>query len=568
MKTLRPIFIFCSIIIIIALACTLPGGTKVSPTKVPVEKATPVSDTSPTTPPNKSGGVGSLSDAQNAVIQIESQGTFVDPQVGLVVNGAGRGSGFIIDPSGIAVTNNHVVTGSALLKVWVNGVQHNAQILGVSECSDLAVIKVEGGPYPYLNWYEDGVKTGLEVYAAGFPLGEPQYSLTKGIISKEKADGQTSWASLDYVLGHDATINPGNSGGPLITGDGQVVGINYSTLKSANQYFAIDAKTAQPVVEQLMKGKDIDAIGINGTAVRSDDGKLSGIWVASVKSGSPADKSGVKPGDILYQMENLVLATDGTMKDYCDIIRTHKPNDTLSLKIIRFAAGELLEGQLNGRELSVTGKFDVGGTNNNNDNNNNANTGGSQDYFKDEFEGDISNYTYFEWHELGTTKTDNSVIPTTKDGYLVFNLTKANKWVYVTYNPYKYTDVRLDVKADNRGKNTNNVSLICRYSDEGWYEFNIANNGLYWIYAYIRSDGSYNRLYNGGSNLIKQGKDVNEYTLICNGDDITVGVNGVEVKTITDTKYRLRDGKVGLGVSSFNVLPILVNIDYFQVSQP
>jgi hypothetical protein len=191
----------------------------------------------------------------------------------------------------------------------------------------------------------------------------------------------------------------------------------------------------------------------------------------------------------------------------------------------------------------------------------------ANDFYIEEFDGDISNYTYFELHELGTSKTDNTIIPTTKNGALVFDLKKANKWVYVTYDPYTYTDVRLDIKANNRGKNNNNVSLICRYSEEGWYEFNIANNGLYWIYAYLSNDG-YQRIYNGGSNLIKQGKDVNEYTMICNGDDITVGVNGVEVKTITDTKYKLPEGKVGLGVSSFDVLPILVNVESFQISQP
>jgi S1-C subfamily serine protease len=564
MKTLRPMFILLSIVLIVGMACNLGTGTKVPPTQPSTEKATPEQSNPPTTSPN-GDGIGNLSDAQNAVIQIESQGTFIDPQVGLVVNGAGRGSGFIIDPSGIAVTNNHVVTGSALLKVWVGGVQHNAQILGVSECSDLAVIKIEGGPYPFLNWYNGQIKTGLEVYAAGFPLGEPQFSLTKGIVSKEKADGQTSWASLDYVLGHDATINPGNSGGPLITGDGQVVGINYSSLKSANQYFAIDEKTAQPVVDQLLKGKDIDSIGINGTAVLSDDKTFSGIWVSSVKSGSPADKAGVKAGDILYQMENLVLATDGTMKDYCSILRTHKPEDTLALSVIRFASGELLEGQLNGRELAVTGKFDVSGAGTSG----NSSTSGTnaQDFFTENFDGGIENYTYFEYHELGTTKTDKSIVPTTKDGYLVFDLKKANKWVYVTYDPFKYTDVRVDMVADNRGKNSNNVSLICRYSEEGWYEFNIANSGIYDIYAYISGVG-YNRIFNGGSNLIKAGKETNEYTMICNGDSITIGINGTEVKTINDTKYRLRDGKVGFGVSSFNVLPILVEIDSFQVSQP
>jgi hypothetical protein len=261
-------------------------------------------------------------------------------------------------------------------------------------------------------------------------------------------------------------------------------------------------------------------------------------------------------------MESLVLATDGTMKDYCSILRTHKPEDTLSLSVIRFASGELLEGQLNGRELAVTRKFDVSGAGTNN-------SGGSQaaDYFTENFDGDISNYTYFEYHELGTTKKDASIIPTTKNGYLVFDLKKANKWVYVTYDPYTYTDVRVDIIADNRGKNTNNVSLLCRYSEEGWYEFNIANSGLFSILAFVSGEG-YQLIYNGGSNLIKPGKETNEYTLICNGSDLTVGVNGTEVKTISDTKYKLREGKVGFGVSSFDVLPIRVDIDSFQVSQP
>lgn len=196
-------------------------------------------------------------------------------------------------------------------------------------------------------------------------------------------------------------------------------------------------------------------------------------------------------------------------------------------------------------------------------------TAAANDYFTEEFNSDIGNYTYFEFHELyGTTKADNTVIPTTKDGFLVFDLKKKDKWVYVTYDPFKYTDVRLDLKADNRGKNNNNVSLICRYSSEGWYEFNIANNGLYSILAYVDADRTYYTIFDGGSNLIKQGKDSNEYTLICNGDDITAGINGTEVKTITDTKYKLRDGLVGFGVSSFNITPILVEVDSFQVSQP
>ncbi|MCX6079973.1 MAG: trypsin-like peptidase domain-containing protein [Chloroflexi bacterium] len=581
MKTFRPFLLIMAFILIVGIACNLFAGPTPaannnsgndSPTLEPAATTEPTSNNNNNNQGSSANGINSISDAQNAVIQIESQGTFIDPQVGLVTNGAGRGSGFIIDSSGIAVTNNHVVTGSALLKVWVGGVQHNARILGVSECSDLAVIKVEGGPFPFLNWYEDQIKTGLEVYAAGFPLGEPQFSLTKGIISKEKADGQTSWASLDYVLGHDATINPGNSGGPLIATDGRVVGINYSSLASANQYFAIDEKTAKPMIDELTKGKDIDSIGINGTAIKSDDGSFSGIWVSSVKSGSPADKAGIKAGDIMYQMESLVLATDGTMKDYCSILRTHKPEDTLSLTVIRYATGELLEGQLNGRELAVTGNFDVSGGGSGSGSGNGSGSGSGtqgQDFYTETFDGDIGNYSYFEWHEkYASAAADDSLSPTTKDGFLVFDIPSAQKYVYVNYEAFKYTNVRLDLRADNRGKNSNSVSLICRYSDEGWYEANVQNDGLYSILAYVVSDGRYYNIFNGGSNLIKQGKNTNEYSFICNGNDLTLGVNSTKVKTVTDKKYVLQEGLVGFGVSSFDSLPVLVNVDAFQISQP
>jgi hypothetical protein len=124
------------------------------------------------------------------------------------------------------------------------------------------------------------------------------------------------------------------------------------------------------------------------------------------------------------------------------------------------------------------------------------------------------------------------------------------------------------VTADNRGKNNNNVSLICRESDEGWYEFNIANNGLYNILAYIDADRRYYNIYNGGSNAIKTGKDINVYTASCSGTELSLTINGVLAKKIKDSKYNLRDGKVGFSVSSFDVIPILVELDSFTVSQP
>ncbi|MCA9898414.1 MAG: serine protease [Ardenticatenaceae bacterium] len=304
------------------------------------------------------GLVSRVEDVKTAVIQIEAQGTFVDPEIGTIYNAGGRGSGFIIDPSGIAVTNNHVVTGAALLKVWVGGESEprNARVLGASECGDLAVIDIEGDGFPYLQWYGGSVDVGLDVYAAGFPLGDPEYTLTRGIVSKANANGESSWASVDGVIEHDATINPGNSGGPLVTADGQIVAVNYAGQSETNQYFAIAQAQALPVIEQLRQGNDYLSIGVNGEAVNNGEG-LSGIWVSSVKSGSPADEAGVKGGDIITRIENLVLAVDGTMADYCDILRSHNPGDKLAIEVLRFNTQEVLEGQLNGRVMEQTFSF-------------------------------------------------------------------------------------------------------------------------------------------------------------------------------------------------------------------
>lgn len=328
-----------------------------APTDTPEPEATATAEPTATLEPTNA--VTSLDGVKSAVIQIEAQGSFVDPEVGLQLNAAGRGSGFIINESGLAVTNNHVVTGAAFLKVWIGGDtqrSYNAQVLGASECSDLAVIDIEGDGFPYLEWYDGNLNVGLDVYTAGFPLGDPEFTMTRGIISKERADGETNWASVDSVVEHDATINPGNSGGPLVTGDGNIVGVNYAGYSEASQYFAISRGEALNVIQQLEQGQDVTSIGVNGTAVNDGSG-LSGIWVSSVKSGSPADRAGLQSGDIITSLEGLILATDGTLADYCDILRSHDSADIMSIEVLRFDTQEVLAGQLNGDELETRYSF-------------------------------------------------------------------------------------------------------------------------------------------------------------------------------------------------------------------
>ncbi len=257
------------ILFVMALMVAACGGASDETTTTTPSASTTTTSVaaSTTTVTDESGVVSGLKGLRGAVVRITAEGGFVDPEEGQM-SGGWSGSGFIIDPSGIVVTNNHVVTGAAFLQVHVEGEDgpRNAKILGVSECSDLAVIDIDGAGFPYLEWDEGDIETGTKVYAAGFPLGDPEYTLTEGIVSKEKADGETSWASVDFVIEHTAQILPGNSGGPLVTENGLVLGVNYSGINDLDIQKAISRDEVAKTLDSLIAGNDVNSIGVNGTA--------------------------------------------------------------------------------------------------------------------------------------------------------------------------------------------------------------------------------------------------------------------------------------------------------------
>jgi serine protease Do len=332
-----------------SLACGLgrPPEPTPAPTAVPEPSATP------------KPAIATPQDVEQATIQILAEGTFVDPAEGLRVNAVGAGSGFIIDPSGVAVTNNHVVAGAARLIIYLNGEEYSATILGRAECADLAVIQIDTGGerLPALEIYDGPIEVGMEVWSAGFPLGEPQFTLTSGIISRNAVRKESNWASVDDVFLHDAKVNSGNSGGPLVNVRGQVVGVNYAANSVTDQNFAIDIRRALEIVDDMRAGLDVDSIGINGQAVLSEDGTLSGIWVASVDSGSPADVAGVRPGDLITRLEGISVGRDGIMTDYCGVLASHADSAVLGIEVLRLTSQELWAGQINGRTMEATYSF-------------------------------------------------------------------------------------------------------------------------------------------------------------------------------------------------------------------
>lgn len=190
----------------------------------------------------------------------------------------------------------------------------------------------------------------------------------------------------------------------------------------------------------------------------------------------------------------------------------------------------------------------------------------SQQYYTEEWDADNPNWS--TQIELNAKEGDTSQAKASvEDGRLVFDL---GKWLiaYKFYDAYEYTDVKIDVRVDNRGTNINNVLLVCRVSDEGLYLVNIANSGLFAIYAYDGYKKSYARIADGGSNKIKSGKETNDYTLVCKDRTLLLYINGFETRRYTDNQYALRKGKVGVGVASENQVPVKLEFEYVTISEP
>jgi hypothetical protein len=144
-------------------------------------------------------------------------------------------------------------------------------------------------------------------------------------------------------------------------------------------------------------------------------------------------------------------------------------------------------------------------------------------------------------------------------------------WYYLINNTFTYSDVKVEAVVNNQGNNANGVSLICRYSDVGWYEFVVSNSGFYQIFA-VDNQGivnqGYNEIANGGSTRIKPGLQTNVYTAICNGSELSLLINQTPVRTITDVKFQFAEGKIGLAVSSPKKLPVKVEFETLTISEP
>ena len=276
--------------------------------------------------------------------------------------GEALGSGVIFDKEGHIITNNHVVAGASKIQVTLaDGRVYDAETTGTDPATDLAVIQLKNAPDNLTVAQlgdSDKLATGQDVMAIGNPLGLSS-TVTTGIISalnrpvvnsqsEDGSGGSASSAVYTNAIQIDAAINPGNSGGPLFDEKGRVIGITSSIATMGRSSdgeggsgsigigFAIPVKLADKVAKQLIKSGTAThaylGVTLDTDGATADGEKRAGAKITSVEGGSPADKAGLKKGDVVIAIDGKTTAQGSALTGY---VRQYSANDKVKLTVIR-----------------------------------------------------------------------------------------------------------------------------------------------------------------------------------------------------------------------------------------
>lgn len=261
------------------------------------------------------------------------------------------GSGFIVDPSGLVITNNHVVDGASAVRIKLSdGRVHRAKVLGRDDKTDIAVLRIEGGgTFQSVPWgNSDAVRVGDSVFAVGSPFGLGN-TVTAGIVS---ARGRELGAGpYDDFLQVDAAINSGNSGGPLFDSAGRVIGVNTAIFSPSGGNvgigFAIPARMARNVAQQIAENGIVSRGRVGVSLQELDPGvasalgldKAQGALIAQVEPGGPAEASGLQPGDVVRSFAGRPIEDS---RDFARLVADARAGSTIPVTVVR-----------NGQEMRV-----------------------------------------------------------------------------------------------------------------------------------------------------------------------------------------------------------------------
>lgn len=327
---------------------TLPIGSQTSSTPAPVSTTTAAKP------------VAAIYDqACNEVVGITTEVTYTN-FFGQTSSSAVSGSGFIVSPDGYILTNYHVIEyaykGNYAITVMLHdGTRYEASIVGVEDCNDIAVLKIDAsGLDPVTFGDSDKLSVGDDVYAVGNPLGELEFSMTTGHVSaldRLITTDESSEAINMFQI--DAAVNSGNSGGPVYNANGEVVGIvtaKYSDTGVEGLGFAIPINDAAKIANDLITKGYVTGKAYMGVSIDERYNSMYsqyynmpiGAFVKSVESGSCAESAGIQAGDIITKLGDVEITGYSDLKQ---AIKQYSAGDSAELELYR--AGE-------SRTLTVT----------------------------------------------------------------------------------------------------------------------------------------------------------------------------------------------------------------------
>jgi Do/DeqQ family serine protease len=258
----------------------------------------------------------------------------------------GSGSGVIISPDGYIITNNHVIANASQLEVTLNNNKsYEAELIGADPKTDIALIRIEADDeLPYIPFGDSNhLKIGEWVLAVGNPFNLTS-TVTAGIVSAKARDLNEFDGNPQSFIQTDAAVNKGNSGGALVNTRGELVGINTAITSETGTYvgysFAVPSNNAKKVVEDIMEYGNVQRgiLGIQGGNLNSKIAdhlgidETEGVYVNSIEEGSGADKSGIRRGDIISEVDGFKVSKFSDLVGY---LGSKRPNDVVRVTVLR-----------------------------------------------------------------------------------------------------------------------------------------------------------------------------------------------------------------------------------------
>ncbi|MCX6088260.1 MAG: trypsin-like peptidase domain-containing protein [Caldiserica bacterium] len=288
-----------------------------------------------------------------SVVRIVSTQNVLNPFFLQVIPQQGLGSGVIIQPDGLILTNNHVIEDANKIEVTLtNGKTYRGTVVGADPISDVALVKINVSNLPYVALGDSStLKVGQFVVAIGNPYGL-DHTVTTGVISALERNLDVNGSTMYGVIQTDAAINPGNSGGPLVDLSGNVVGINTIIYSGAQGLgFAVSSNTCKKVINNIQSTGSMKwpYLGVQIATMTQDvaDSEntsfVEGAIVMTVISGGPASKAGVQTGDIIISIDDKRITT---ADELVSSIRAHNVGDKITLGIIRKSSSNQINLQV------------------------------------------------------------------------------------------------------------------------------------------------------------------------------------------------------------------------------